>query len=186
MSSFTFQHFIDVVFIILYPPVITQLCAQHLLRDSILGHINHRVSILTLDGEQINMLCVKLSLCNLTRAQHKCQQHCPASFTESPWQNWADVWSPRAQSRATQTRGRATAGPPAQPGRGQWSSCWYCGPMGCSFGWCSGWWSGRCRGSRRCPWCSSSLGGKMWAGGTSRGPAGHSSFLHTQLQAVIS
>lgn len=48
----TFEHLIDVVFVILYPPVITQLCAQHLLGDSILGHINHGVPILSLDWEK--------------------------------------------------------------------------------------------------------------------------------------
>lgn len=51
MSSFTFKHLIDVVFIVLDPPFITKLCAQHLLRDSILRHINHRVSILSLNGD---------------------------------------------------------------------------------------------------------------------------------------
>lgn len=54
-SLFTFQHLINVVFIILYPPVITKLSAQHLLRDSIFSHINHWVSILSLQREQINM-----------------------------------------------------------------------------------------------------------------------------------
>lgn len=48
ISSFTFQHFIGVVFEVLYPPVVTQLCAKHLFRDSILSHINHWVSILRL------------------------------------------------------------------------------------------------------------------------------------------
>ena len=49
MSSLTFQHLVDVVFKILYPPVVTQLRAQHLLRDSILCHIDRWVSVLSLN-----------------------------------------------------------------------------------------------------------------------------------------
>lgn len=104
----------------------------------------------------------------------------------SPWQNWADVWIPRAQSRATQTQDQAIVGQLAQLGHGQWSSCRYFDLTGCSSGWCSVWWNDQCRGSHRCSWCSSSLEGKMWAGETSRGPVGRSFFLHTQLQQMIS
>lgn len=104
-----------------------------------------------------------------------------AERSAAPWQSWADAWNPRAQSRATRTRGQASGGPPAPPGRGQWSSC--CCPdwMDCSSGWCSGWCSGRCPGSRRFLWCSSSLGEKRWAGATCRGPAGRSSFLRAGI-----
>lgn len=53
-SYFTFQHLINIVLVIVYPPLITQLCACHLLRDSILSHINHRVSILGLQDKSNN------------------------------------------------------------------------------------------------------------------------------------
>lgn len=78
MSSFTFQHLINVVFIIPYPPVITQLCAQHLLRDSILGHINHWVSILSLYGVQMGnkeLQCAEIIASTTQNATT------PASFT---------------------------------------------------------------------------------------------------------
>lgn len=97
---------------------------------------------------------------------------------ESPWQSLADVWNPRARSRATLIRGRATAGPPAQPSHGQWSSWCHLGLMGSSYEWCTAWWSDLCRGSRRSPSCSSSPEEKTWAAETSPVPDGHSFFLN--------
>lgn len=46
---FTLQHLIDVVLVVLHPPVVTQVGAEHLLRHTILCHIYHGVSILSLE-----------------------------------------------------------------------------------------------------------------------------------------
>lgn len=113
---------------------------------------------------------IKQSVCNFIKLN--------AEKFAPPSQSWVDAWNPRAQNRATRNRGQASGGPPAQPGRGPWSSCCCCCDwMGCSSGWCSGWCSGRCPGSHRFLWYSSSLGEKRRAGVTCRGPAGRSSFL---------
>lgn len=46
----TFKHLVNVVSKILYPPLVAQLCAHHLLRDAVLSHVDHWVSILRLYG----------------------------------------------------------------------------------------------------------------------------------------
>lgn len=45
----TFEHFIDVVFEVFHPPVVTQVRAQHFLRDAVLRHVDHRVPVLSLE-----------------------------------------------------------------------------------------------------------------------------------------
>lgn len=44
----TFEHLIDVILVILYPPVVTQFCAHHFLWNPILSDVDHGVPIVSL------------------------------------------------------------------------------------------------------------------------------------------